>query len=50
MKFEIHIAFPILTFHHQNFPRYHVHLVHHHFFFMKTAFDSSAEEPQHATH
>ena len=27
MKFCMHIAFPILTFHHQNFTRYHVHLV-----------------------
>ena len=50
MKFLRHISFSIFTFHHQNFTRYHVCLVcHDHFFFMKTAFDSSPAEPQHAT-
>ena len=34
MKFSIHIAFPILTFHHQNFTLYHVRLVRHHHFFL----------------
>ena len=49
MKFKTHIAFPILTFHHQHFTRYPGHLVcHHNFFFIKTAFDSSAAEPQQA--
>ena len=46
---HVHIAFPILTFH-QNFTRYHVHLLRHPHFFMKAAFDCSAAEPQQAKH
>ena len=46
MKLNMHIAFFILTFHHQNITRYHVHLVRHHHFFMKTTYDCSATEPQ----
>ena len=49
MKFKIRIAFPIFTFHHQNFTRYHVHLVHITFFLRKKTFDCSAVEPLQAT-
>ena len=35
MEFKMLVAFPILTFHHQNFTRYHVHLVRHHHFLRK---------------
>ena len=43
------MAFPILTFHHKKCTRYQVHLVRHHYYFMKTTFDCSAAEPRQAT-
>ena len=43
----MHKSFPILTFHYQNFTRYHEHLVRHHHFI--TTFDCPAAEPKQAT-